>query len=185
MRGIKSAMPGREDLTTAAGALAFAASHFDWMREVLAERGQFLPMVVLLARRHPRTGEEFGRVEVLPIMFADMGDDEQKDGNAGAVRSLAIKSCAVGVLFCMEAWCLQTKSAEERSNYPRSLEHAPGRTEHLQVTLEHAALPASCCWVAEIARDAEGRPRASEFQKLEGAAIGGRFAGFLPPEMRQ
>jgi len=84
------------------------------------------------------------------------------------------------VATVMEAWVLKLDNPDDRKLLPKSLEHAPGREECIQIMLEHQKLGNKTkMWSALITRDEQGRAALGEFKVMNLDKAEGRFMGFI------
>lgn len=172
-------------LSTKEGAIDFMRHQMEAMRELLARDGEARPVAFVFLTRDPKTGEDLPEPGAMLVpLDGTMGSGEAKDRAAALLRALCVKGRGVGVGMMMETWMSHMTEEEHRAWGGRSLEHLPQakRSEKLWVTLEHVQLPQPAAWTAPIARDANGQPRAGEFERLEGGMFKGRFAELFARE---
>lgn len=114
--------------------------------------------------------------------LAHIPPEHHTEAISQALRSMARRCGAIGVVMCAEMWLVETtgaRSVEEaerlRAEMPRSLEHAPGRKEGLMMLLDHVATGPRM-WTATIERNPT---KLGPWKRADGDGYAGRFAGII------
>ena len=188
----------KADLETAEGAKDFVDGLGDVLREIWYNKGTLPSIAYVLARYLPAmdggVGEPMPHVVPVPLcVLLPDGRELTKDEFSHLIHMLAEKSHAVGVVFASECWMVLAKPGEKVPH--GDLEHVPGRTEGIFISLEHRKLRSPYGVFAEITRKSEDDrgmlgtfTTMYEFLKAEPGAKGemtrteGRFTNFLKPQ---
>lgn len=116
---------------------------------------------------------------VLPAMRSPMADHLVM----GVFRATIRDRGSVGVALCSEAWLASSSGPEGRAALPRDLSTYEGRREVVLAVVEHRDLEGGTTrlWVADITRDAAGRPTLGAWQRSKTSnMVGGNLVGMLP-----
>lgn len=183
--------PAPQTLETLEGAESLAESLLAGMRHNFLTHGHLTPIAVVLAQRHPETLDKLPHVQPMIVGFEGEFNDQGKDGFAMHLKTFALTTDAVGVLFGSEAWSLSVEASkvgslaearEALGDFNGRLEKHPQRREVLHLIFEHKAL-GSKAWVAEIRRE-KGSTEVGDFESPSGWVPAemstGRFTNFLP-----
>ncbi len=188
---------------TAAEVLEMAEQIRGHARDVFLSKGEHRPVSFLFTTKNPDTGAPEKSMAQVPV-FGKF-DGPEKDAYSGALRALAEKFGAVGIIFISEAWFVKSevdknqdmkKQADDQvDEWAGRLHEHPDRVETLFLICEHSRF-GSIMWTAEITRpggDPKAKPDLKEwvgetenFGKEEGKPGGGfriqqgRFVHLLP-----
>jgi hypothetical protein len=157
------------------------------VRDNYKKDGFLQPVCFIGVQINPIDGKPLDSVDVVVISPAQLGismaDSSGTQRFTDCIRKISTACKAVMVVTAIEAWALTIQDEEVLKNRKhRSLEHAPGRTECIQIMMEHHRLGSKTkFWVASITRDEEGRGILSEFEGKISDKAEGRFIGFITP----
>lgn len=150
------------------------------------------PHAVVFGTVDPKKGTPIDGIAIIPIWPMGMrGTNSDKDSFTGFVEGIALRARAIGVLMVMEIWLLQVEKAEDPArfeqlrsgNRPRNLEHEPGRTEAVVLSLEHLAFESGThFWIADIERKAGAAGILGEFKYVKPERATGRFINLFHRE---
>lgn len=153
------------------------------------EDGFIHPVAFIGAQVNPDTGEPFDigdKIAIIIITPEQLGVsmiNSQGTQEYTTKLRLISKMCkAIMVVNVMEAWRLSIPKGEDldRSKIPKSLEHAPGREECIQIMMEHHRLSGKVMmWGAAITRDEQERGILAEFTGPDTIDGTGRFLGMV------
>lgn len=174
-----------DKLETKTGAVEFAENVMRTAKINLETSGTLMPVSLLITTRG-QDGRDLDKPEIVAIGGVFDGGDS-KDVYSGAVKQMARELGAVGVLFLSESWTIDTsgltpaQAEREIKKWTGRLDQHPRKKEIVFVTFEHIAFDrGSRLWLAEITRDAEGKPILGEFKPLPDAdGMVGRFTNLL------
>jgi hypothetical protein len=150
------------------GAQEYIESAIELIKQQFKEDGYFNLITVIGAQINPETNEPYKNVELVmitPVLLGiNINGPESIQLYTDAIKFLSKKSKAIMVTTIMEAWKVIMKNKEDRASLPKSLEHAPGRIECINIVMEHAKLGTkSMFWSADITRDEKGHGTLGEF----------------------
>lgn len=178
------------DLKTYEGALAYTRSLLPLVRQTFDRDGYHSTMAFVMVSRSPETFEPLDEIGIA-ITAPEKGftDQASKDAFSDALRDIIVRCEAVGVVFVSEIWMARAEKDEiekvQRFSRQGSLEHYPGRTEALYVSLEHSQRGHATAFHAEITRPngKDGPPVVADWREWEGngkgSTVSGRFANLL------
>jgi hypothetical protein len=157
------------------------------VRTRFEEDGFLHPVSFIGAQVNPETGEPFDLGDKIAIIVitpdllgVSMRDREGVGMYTAGLRTIAKMCKAIMVVNVMEAWRLLLPKGEGRDKFPKSLEHAPGREECIQIMMEHHKLNGKVMmWGAAITRDEQERGILAEFTGPDAIKGSGRFLGMV------
>jgi hypothetical protein len=164
----------------------FVTSILPKVRTRFEEDGFLHPVSFIGAQVNPETGEPFDLGDKIAIIITpdllgvSMRDREGVGMYTAGLRTIAKMCKAIMVVNVMEAWRLLLPQGEGRDKFPKSLEHAPGREECIQIMMEHHKLNGKVMmWGAAITRDEQERGILAEFTGPDAIEGSGRFLGMV------
>lgn len=158
----------------------FVDLQLEAIRTEFNETGQYRLRAVLLSSCNGSGVEMNAPCIHLVIDPGGDGTPSEKDAFASMLTSYCQAVRAFGVLFSAETW-MAPDTANAHGEYVQPRFH-PKRREALFVTFEHVARPGTRALMAEITRDAEGKPTLGPWVEYPQKAMGrGRFADLLRP----
>jgi len=165
----------------------FVDSILPKVRASFEDDGFLHPVAFIGAQVSPDTGEPFdiGEKTAIIVITPDQLGVSMRDSQGTQMYTMGLrtisKMCkAIMVVNVMEAWRLRLPQGTDRKHLPKSLEHAPGREECIQVMMEHHKLNGKVMmWGAPITRDAQERGILAEFTGPDVIEGSGRFLGMV------
>jgi hypothetical protein len=170
----------------------FVTSILPKVRTRFEEDGFLHPVSFIGAQVNPETGEPFDLGDKIAIIVitpdllgVSMRDSQGVGMYTRGLRYVAKMCKAIMVVNVMEAWRLLLPKGEDsksfdRKKFPKSLEHAPGREECIQIMMEHHKLSGKVMmWGAAITRDEQERGILAEFTGPDAIDGSGRFLGMV------
>jgi hypothetical protein len=147
-------------------------------RALLIQDGEHMAIAFLFATHDPVRGVD--AKHVLPVGAAQFATDEHKDAFSQVLRSLAIQTKAIAIVFITEIWMLEKKEGPLDTSIRPS--ESPDRVEALMLSSEHVRL-GHRLFYARITRDPEGKPIVADWESPSEPAmrVAGRFVHLLPP----
>lgn len=180
-----SERPKPRDLRTKEGVEDFMAHNFERLRLMMDLQGGLMLEATIIAMRDVETGEVFDEPGIINILAPDAtASAHAKDQFKEYIRGMALRSRAIGILFCGESWRAKMTPEEEAVWKGRNFEELPPdkRTECVWAHLEHIAYPKTLYWASNITRDAEENPVLAPFvleYQEENVLVRSRFQGLL------
>ncbi|MCK9567552.1 hypothetical protein M0R72_01220 [Candidatus Pacearchaeota archaeon] len=166
----------------------FITSILPKVRTNFEGNGFLHPVAFIGAQINPETSEPFVETTIIAItpemLGVSMSNNQGVQMYTMGLRQISKMCKAIMVVSVIEAWRLMFPKGEDpragRKNFPRSLEHAPGREECIQVMMEHHKLNGKVMmWCATITRDKQERGILAEFTGPDTIDGSGRFLGMV------
>lgn len=164
-----------DDLTTAEGWADYTAFVRERLVEATREKENTFVTLILFLKRDPLTGERLPKPLCLTIVTVFNDDDKSHDHLESIARAVSLAGDAFACMFTAETW-VSTDPFDQtgRRVMPRE---ARDRKEAVLLVAEHRDFGSSAS-IADIT-GSKGNRKCGPWRYIDGANIGGRFAGLV------